>query len=69
LFVNVDNSKNLSCSLNEKWLSLTKEQLKELNIKIRGKDDELEELDLKLMRSKLFMNMIIHDIKHPAVSL
>jgi hypothetical protein len=37
-------------------------------LKIEGQNKELEELKLKLKTSKLFMNMIIHDLKHPTIS-
>jgi hypothetical protein len=37
-------------------------------ISLKANDSELEEMNLKLVRSKIFMNMIIHDIKHPAIS-
>jgi hypothetical protein len=33
-----------------------------------AKDQELEELNKKLKESKIFLNMIIHDIRHPTVS-
>jgi hypothetical protein len=57
-----------SASLRDAFKSQNPVASEQFLLELEGQKKEIDDLKLKLKTSKLFMNMIIHDLKHPTIS-